>query len=413
MLLPSWIGSAVLLLSVPALGADWARWLGPNRDGKSTEKNLLTTWPPGGPTSVWKAKGLGEGYSSMAIVGDRIYTLGQNGGEQFVVALDAAGGKPIWKTTTSKAYENYRGNGPRSMPQVDGDRLYALDSNGTLVCLEAATGKRIWGLNYVEKFGSTMPKWGFSEHPLIEGDRLVIAPGGKGSGIVALNKATGAVLWQSQDDLAGYSSVLPIDFGGLHIYTVLMGSAAIGVDARDGALLWRYQKVANPVANVATPVYADGFVFYSSDYNTGCALLKLASDGGKVSASEVYFSRDMQNHYTTSIKVGDTLYGFSGNQPAVLTAMDFQTGKVAWKDRSVDKGNCILAEGLLYCQGENGKVGLLAPAPDGYKEISRFEIQASGPSWSPSGSLWTVPAIANGRLYLRDQDNLYAFDIKR
>lgn len=404
------------LLCIPAVAADWPTWLGPNRDGKSTETGLLKSWPEGGPKSVWKVKGLGEGYSSMAVVGNRIYTQGQEGGQQFVLALDAASGKQVWKTPTGKAFSIEQGGGPRGIPVVDGNRLYALASDGTLVCLETETGKRVWGFNYVEKFGSPMPRWAFSESPLVDGDRLVINPGGKGAGIVALNKATGAVIWQAQDDATSYSSVLLLDFGGRHIYTALTASAAIGVDAKDGSLLWRYDKVVNRVANIATPVYADGHVFYSSDYNTGCALLKLTAEGGKVTATEAYFSRDMQNHYTTSIRVGDYVYGFSGNQPGILTAMEFKTGKVAWKDRSVDKGNCIFAENLLYCQGESGKIGLIDPSPAGYKEISRFQFQPAeegGPFWAPSGHMWTVPAIANGRLYIRDQDNLYAYDIKR
>ena len=188
------------------------------------------------------------------------------------------------------------------------------------------------------------------------------------------------------------------------------------MDAKDGSLLWRYEKVANRVANIATPVYADGYVFYSTDYDTGCVLLKLSAEGGKVTATEEYFSRDMQNHYTTSIKVGDHVYGFSGNQPGILVAMDFKTGKVAWKDRSVNKGNCICAENLLYCQGESGAIGLIEPSPAGYKEISRFQFQPAqegGPFWAPTGHMWTVPTIANGRLYIRDQDNLYVYDIKR
>jgi outer membrane protein assembly factor BamB len=399
--------SIVLFLCIPALAADWTTWLGPNRDGKSVETGLLKSWPAGGPKAVWKTTGLGEGFSSMAVVGNRIYTQGQQGAQEFVLALDAATGKQVWKVPTGKAYSEDHGNGPRGIPQVDGNRLYAVSADGTLVCLENETGKRVWGFNYVEKFGSTTPRWAFAESPLIEGDRLIIAPGGKGAGIVALNKMTGAVIWQAQDDLANYSSVLPINFEGHHIYTVLTASAAIGVDAKDGSLLWRYPKAINRVANIATPVYADGHVFYSSNYGTGCALLKLAVEGGKVTATEVYFNKDMENHYTTSIKVGDYLYGFSGNQPGVLVAMEFKTGKVAWKDRSVEKGNCIFAEGLLYCQGENGKIGLIDPSPAGYKEISRFEI--------PRGqyNTWTVPSIANGKLYLREQDNLYAFDIKR
>lgn len=410
------ISFILLLFCMPVCAADWTTWLGPNRDGKSTETGLLTSWPEGGPKLLWKANGLGEGYSTMAVVGNRIYTQGQESDQQYVLALDTAGGKQIWKTPTGKAYGSEQGGGPRGMPTVDGNRLYALASDGTLVCLDTETGKRLWGLNYIEKFGSTQPRWAFSESPLVDGDRLVINPGGKGAGIVALDKATGAVIWQSQDDLGHYSSVLAFDFGGLRIYTVLTASAAIGVDAKDGSLLWRYDKVINRVANIATPVYKDGYIFYSSQYNTGCALLKLTAEGGKVTATEVYFNRDMQNHYTTSILVGDYLFGFSGNQPGILVAMEFMTGKVAWKDRSVEKGNCIFAEKLLYCQGESGKIGLIDPSPAGYKEISRFQFQPAregGPFWAPSGHIWTLPVIANGRLYLRDQDNLYAYDIKR
>ena len=401
---------------MPAIAADWTRWLGPNRDGKSSETGLLKAWPEGGPKSAWKVKGLGEGYSSLAVVGNRLYTQGQDGADQFVVALDAATGKQVWKTPNGKAYGSDQGNGPRSMPQIEGNLLYALASDGSLVCLEVETGKKIWGFNYTEKFGSANPRWGFAEHPLIDGDRLIIAPGGKGAGMVALNKTNGAVLWQTQDDPAHYSSVLPLDFGGLHVYTVMTGSSAIGVDAKDGSLLWSYEKANNRVATIATPVYADGYVFYSSDYGTGCALLQLKAEGGKVTAAEVYFSREMQNHYTTSVKIGETLYGFSGNQPGVLVAMDFKSGKQLWKDRSVSKGNCLVADGLLYCQGEGGTIGLIDPSPAAYKEISRFQlstVRPTGEFWNPTGNMWTYPVIANGRLYVRDQDNLYAYDIKR
>ena len=409
------ISSILFFLCISVFAADWATWLGPNRDGKSTKTGLLTSWPESGPKAFWKAAGIGEGYASMAVVGNRIYTQGQEGDQQFVLALDASNGEQVWRTPTGEAYNSGQGSGPRAMPIIDGDRLYALAADGTLVCLETETGKRVWGFNYIEKFGSREPKWGFSEHPLVDGDRLIINPGGKNAGIVALNKNTGDVIWQSQDDLAGYSSIVAFDFGSTHIYTVLTASAAIGVDANDGSLLWRYDKVSNRTANIATPVYAEGHIFYSSDYDTGCALLKLASEGGKVTATEVYFSRDMQNHYTTSILIGDYLYGFSGNHPGILVAMEFETGRVAWQDRSVDKGNRIFAENLLYCQGENGKIGLIDPSPEGYEEISRFEIKRTQVKmvWVPAGNMWALPAIANGRLYLRDQDNLYAYDIKR
>jgi outer membrane protein assembly factor BamB len=407
----------LLTLGTTLFAADWKTWLGPNRDGKSPETGLLKSWPEAGPKVAWRTAGLGEGYSTMAVVGDRIYTQGQDQNGQFVVSLDATNGKQVWKTPMGGVYRSGQGSGPRGMPQIDGNRLYALGSDGSLVCLETGTGKKVWGLSYIEKFHSTNPQWGFSESPLVDGDRLVINPGGAGAGIVALNKATGDVIWKAQDDLANYSSVLPIDFGGLHIYTVVTASGAVAVDGKDGSLLWRYPKVNGNRINVATPVYADGYVFYSAGYGTGGGLMKLSAEGGKVTATEVYFTREMQNHYTTSVKVGDHLYGFSGNSsPTSLVAMEFMTGKVAWeRNSSAERGNCILADGLLYCQGESGRFALIDPSPSGYKEISQIDFHRNNApmTWVPNGNMWAYPTIANGKLYVRDQDLLIAFDIKR
>ena len=333
---------------------------------------------------------------------------GQQGGQQFVLATDANTGKQLWKTLSGRTFGNDKGNGPRGTPTIDGNRLYALAADGMLLCLDIESGKRIWGFNIGERFGGSVPQWGYSESPLVEGDRVIVTPGGRGAAVVALNKATGELIWKSQDDAAGYSSAFPFDFGGTRGLALLTGRAAIGLDMKSGALLWRYANVANRVANIATPIVSDGYVFVSTDYNTGCALLKLTAEGGSVKASEVYFNRDMQNHYTTSVLVGDYLYGFSGNETGILTAMEFKTGKVAWRDRSVGKGNCIYAEQRLYCLGEEGTVGLIEPTPAAYKEISRFEIKR-GNQWNT----WTPPVIANGKLYLRDQDTLYAYDIKR
>ena len=402
----------VLLISLVfcanASAADWPQWRGPNRDGKSPETGLLASWPKGGPRLAWKAQGLGEGYSPFAVVGSRIYTQGQQGNEQFVLAIDANTGKQLWKTQSGRTFGNDKGNGPRGTPTIDGNRLYALAADGMLLCLDIESGKRVWGFNIGERFGGSVPRWGYSESPLVEGDRVIVTPGGRGAAVVALNKATGDLIWKSQDDGAGYSSAFPFDFGGTRGLALLTGGAAIGLDMKSGALLWRYANVANRVANIATPIVSGGYVFVSTDYNTGCALLKLTAEGGSVKASEVYFNRDMQNHYTTSVLVGDYLYGFSGNETGILTAMEFKTGKVAWRDRSVGKGNCIYAEQRLYCLGEEGTVGLIEPTPAAYKEISRFEIKR-GNQWNT----WTPPVIANGRLYLRDQDTLYAYDIKR
>lgn len=399
-----WITVWALACCVPAFAADWPQWRGPHRDGISPETGLLESWPAGGPRLVWKTQGLGEGYSSFAVAGDRLYTQGQQGNQEFVLAFDTNTGKQLWKVPNGRAYHESRGNGPRGTPTTDGDRLYALAADGTLACLRAATGERVWGLSLIDKFGGHVPTWGISESPLIDGDRVIVTPGGPGASVVALEKLKGDLLWKSQSDPAGYSSPIAFDAGGSRKVVVFTAHGAIALDMKNGDFQWRYDKVANRTANIATPIVHDGYVFLSSDYGTGCALLKLTASTKAVNASEVYFNRDMRNHYTTSVLVGDHLYGFSSG---ILTAMKFLTGEVAWRDRSVGKGNVIYAEGNLYAFGEDGVVGLIRAAPQSYQEKSRFEIRkGSYPTWTP-------PVIANGKLFLRDQDNLYCYDIKR
>jgi len=383
-----------------AWSADWPQWRGANRDGISPETGLLDSWPAGGPPLLWKVQGLGEGYASAAIAGGRLYIQGQQGDQEYVLALDANTGKQLWRSDTGHQFRESRGYGPRGTPTVDGDRLYALAADGMLVCLETATGKRIWGFNIEDRFHGRVLHWGISESPLVDQDRVVVTPGGAGAGVVALEKTTGKVLWMSQSDQAGYSSPVAFDAAGSREIAVFTGEAAIGLDFNSGRLIWRYERVANRTADIATPIVHDGEVFLSSDYGTGCALLKVAANG----ASEVYFNREMRNHYSTSVLVGDYLYGFSSS---ILTAMKFQTGEVAWRDRSVGKGSLIYADRHLYCLGEEGVVGLVEATPAAYREKSRFEIPKGGfPTWSQ-------PVIANGKLYLREQDNLYCYNIKR
>jgi len=393
-----------LLLCALSCAADWPQWRGPNRDGISAETGLLESWPAKGPPLVWKATSLGEGYSSFAIIGDRLYTQGQQGNQEFVLAFDTNTGKQIWSTPGGRAYHEQRGHGPRGTPTIDGTRLYAMAADGTLLCLETATGKRIWGMNVVEKFHGGVPNWGISESPLVEGDRVIVTPGGSDAAVVALQKTTGELIWKSQGDPAGYSSPIAFDAAGSRKVVVFTGDGAIGLDMKTGAFEWRYTKVSNRTANIATPIVKDGHIFLSSDYGTGCALLKLTPSGRSVTASEVYFNRDMKNHYSSSVLVGDYVYGYSSS---VLTAMKFLSGEVAWRDRSVGKGSVAYADRHLYALGEDGVVGLIEATPAGYKEKSRFEISRG------SFPTWTQPVIANGKLYLREQDNLYCYNVKR
>ncbi len=391
-------------LVMPVAAADWPQWRGPQRDGISRETGLLDAWPAGGPRQIWKTEGLGQGYAAFAIAHGRLFTQGQRGDRQFVLALDAATGKKLWETPTGPAFPQDRGDGPRGTPTVDGDRVFAMAGEGTLVSLDAKTGNVFWKMNVVEKFGGQVPHWGISESPLVDGSNLIVTPGGPGAAIVALDKKTGNLVWKSQSDPAGYSSAIAAEVGGIRQIIVFTGQGVVGLRANDGTLLWKYDKVSNRTANIATPIFQNGFVFLSSAYGTGCALLKLTAQGETVKASEVYFSREMQNHYSTSVVVDENAYGFSN---AILTAMNLETGQVAWRDRSVGKGSVTYADGKLYLLSEDGVVGLAEATPAGYKEKSRFQI--------PRGDFptWTPPVISGGRLYLREQDNLYCYDIKK
>ncbi|MBM3809121.1 MAG: polyvinylalcohol dehydrogenase [Acidimicrobiia bacterium] len=384
---------------------DWFQWRGPNRDGISADSGLLQSWPKAGPPQVWRITGVGNGYSSFSTSGGRLYTLGARGGVEYVIALDRATGKQVWETQNGRRYQNDRGDGPRSTPTVDGDRLYVLGGSGDLSCLEAATGRKIWSIHLVSKFRGENPYWGYSESPLILGDRILINAGGRGASIVALSKADGSTLWQQHSDGTGYSSPVVLRTGSLNQVVFFTASRTLAVDPRDGRLLWSYHKAANGTANIATPIVRGTQVFVSSDYGTGAALLDVRAAGNFATASEVYFTRDMRNHHASSVLVGDHLYGFSGS---ILTALRFDTGAMAWRDRSVGKGSLIFADQRLYLYSEDGVAGLAEANPAGYREHGRFSLpQQSGlPTWSH-------PIVTNGLLIVRDQDAVYAYNVKR
>ena len=283
-------------------------------------------------------------------------------------------GKKLWEAANGSEFSNDRGNGPRSTPTIDGNRLYVLGASGDLTCLETAAGKRVWSVNLLSTFGGSNPKWGLSESPLIVGQRVLVNAGGPGASMVALDKQTGKVIWKSESDGAGYSSAVVQQVGGTKQAVFFTATRAVGVDVNDGHLLWGYPRVANRVANIATPIVKDNFVFLSSDYGTGAALLKLDATGSGVTATEVYFTQEMRNHHSSSILVGDHLYGFSS---AILTALRFADGVTAWKDRSVGKGSLAFAEGNLYLFSENGVVGLA--------EATSQRLRREGPLQHPAG----------------------------
>jgi outer membrane protein assembly factor BamB len=405
---PAAVGAAA---APPRVGSDWPQWRGPDRTGVSRETGLLKRWPAEGPRLLWKAGGLGGGPSTPTLARGRIFGMSYRGDDEFVWAIDAAAGKPIWSTRIAAAnYETGRQAhaGSASSPAIDGDRLYTLGESGDLVCLQVADGKLVWQKNLVKEFGGEVPRWGYSESPLVDGDKVIITPGGGEAAIVALNKRTGGVIWKAQvpgGNEAHYSSVIAVDALGQRQYIQFLGGGVVGIAAKDGKLLWRYESPANRTANISTPIYRDQHVFAASGYNTGGGLAKLTTNASGVTATEVYFTRRMQNHHGGMVLVGDHLYGFDGSN---LTCLNWKTGEVAWSDRSVGKGSVAAADGHLYARGERGAVALVEATPKGYVEKGRFEQPER--SREPA---WAHPVIAGGRLYLRDQDILLCYDVKR
>ncbi|OFW12320.1 MAG: hypothetical protein A3F70_18385 [Acidobacteria bacterium RIFCSPLOWO2_12_FULL_67_14] len=395
-------------IAVATLGAqsiDWPQWRGAARSGISTETGLLRQWPASGPPRVWSASSLGGGYGSLSVSGDRIFVQGLRSGQSIVSVLSRADGRGLWSKAIGPAGGGGgQGPGPRGTPTVDGDRVYVLTEGGDLACLRAADGTSIWQRNILREFSGRNISWDISESPLVDGNHVIVTPGGRGAGIVALDKMTGRTVWVSKElsDEAGYASAIVADVGGVRTIMTLTGEAAVGVRATDGKLMWRYTPVANRTANITTPVYQDNKVFYSSAYGTGGALLALQAEGGEVRAKEVYFTRDLQNHHGGVVVVNGYLYGFSNS---ILTCLEFATGKMMWRHRSVGKGSIAYADGHLYVLGEDNVMGLVEAAPSAYVEKGRFTIPDQG--W-PS---WAHPVVSGGRLYLRNQGILTAYDI--
>ena len=384
---------------------DWPQWRGPDRTGVSRESALLREWPSSGPALQWSASNLGAGYGSVAVSGDRMFVQGTRAGRSIVVTLNRADGKELWSKALGPEGDNDRGPGPRGTPTVDGDRVYVLSENGDLACLLARDGTSVWQRNILEDFGARNIPWLLSESPLVDGNQLIVTPGGRNAGMVALDKMTGKTIWTSKElsDQAGYASPVVASVQGVRTIMTLTAQAGVGVRASDGKLMWRYRPVANSTANITTPVFSDNKVFYTSAYGTGGALLGLRAEAGEVRAQEIYFTRDMENHHGQVVLVNGYLYGYNNS---ILTCLEFATGKRIWRDRSVGKGSVTYADGHLYILSENNVVGLVEATPAGYREKGRFTIRDQ--RW-PS---WANPVVSGGRLYIRNQGTLASYDVR-
>jgi outer membrane protein assembly factor BamB len=397
----------------------WPQWRGPNRDGISPDKGLLKQWPKEGPPLAWKAEGLGAGFAGISIAEGRIYSMGDIDGKQCVFALDSDDGSMLWKTPIGGPWDPGGYSGPRCTPAYDNGLLYAVGTSGDLVCVQASDGKEVWRKSFPKDFGGKMHSmWGFSESPLVDGDRVICTPGGPDAALAALDKKTGSVIWQTKipnlgdkgKDGAAYASVVISNGAGVKQYVQFIGRGVVGVAADDGRFLWGYNKIANGVANIPTPLVQDDYIFCSSGYGTGAALLKLNSASGGVEAEEVYFldAKKLQNHHGGMVMVGDYVYCGHGHKMGAPTCLEWKTGDIKWrKERGPGEASAAVgyADGNLYFRYENGLVALIGATPEAYELKGTFKIPGVD---KPS---WPHPVIVGGKLYLREQNRLYCYNV--
>ena len=405
------IGACALLCNITVRGADWPQFRGPNRDDISQETGLLKQWPAGGPQLAWKTMGLGGGFSGVSVVAGRVYTMGEDAENSYVRALDEATGKVLWSAKVGAVGGGNGRPGPRCTPAVAGDRIVALGQFGDLVCLEAGNGKEVWRTNLNTNLGGVMMSgWGNSESPLVDGDRVICTPGGVQGTLAALGLKTGKVIWRSAEwtDKAAYSSIVPATIDGVPQYIQLTDQNVGGVNSADGKLLWKAARVGR-TAVIPTPILAGNLVYVASGYNAGSNLFRIESAGGKFTAQQVYASKEMVNHHGGVVKIGDYAFGYSDK--GGWSWQNFSTGELVLSEqKALGKGSVTCADGLLYLRFETGAgtVVLLDPSPKGWTEKGRFEQ----PDRSKLNS-WPHPVVANGKLFLRDQDVLLAYDVKQ
>ncbi len=382
-----------------ANGVDWPGWQGPNRDAKSSETGLLKEWPTNGPALVWKATDIGKGYSTVAVVKDTVYTTGDVGDDLTIFAFDNKG-TPKWKKPQGPAW---KGDRPfaRSTPVVDDGKLYLVGAGGLVTCHDVAEGKEIWKRE-MKEFGGASPRWGYAESPLILNNMVIVTPGGK-TALVALDKATGKEIWVSDCNAnAGYSSAIAIKEKDSTIIAQGTGSGLIVVDAKDGKKIWSNNFAENNTANCPTPAYSDGCLFWAVGYGKGGICVKAEYKDGKWNFTEAWKTADMVCHHGGYIIEKGFIYGNNGGGWACV---ELKSGQTKWKEKGVGKGSIAFADGMLYLFGENGgQAGLAAANPEAFKMAGNFQVAGAGTSWAH-------PVIANGKLYLRYDTNLYCFDV--
>jgi outer membrane protein assembly factor BamB len=418
--------AAGLLFACTALAADWPTFRGPNRDGVSKETGLLQEWPKNGPPTIWTAKNLGLGFGAPVIAEGKIFGLGTRGGKEGMWALRESDGSELWFTPFADPRPPIRqNNGPSGSPTHSSGKVYATSTDGTLVCLNAADGKEIWQASYAKDFGRPAQGWGFTESPLVDGDKVIVAPGSAKATVLALHKESGKVIWTTETKdgaggAAGYSSAVKATLGDIPMYIVLLGQSGglIGVHSDTGKLLWQYTAAAlGGVAQIPMPVVKGDLVWFSTSYSGGSALLQLIPEGmDKVTVKELKtYRRELMNHHGGMVLVGDHIYFGSGHNQGDPVCVELKTGEKTWgpeKSPAGGKGSAavLYADNRLYFRYQNGVMVLIEANPEELKVVSSFKLPEPNEKSHPQS--WPHPVIANGKLYLRDQKVMYCYDIK-
>jgi len=392
------------------IAGDWPRWRGANHDDISTENGLLQTWPSGGPKRLWLSKDIGIGYSTPAVAKGKLFILGTKNEKEHLFAKAVETGETLWAIPLNSVFSNNWGNGPRGAATVDGGEVYALGAKGGLVCANAADGKILWKVDLVDDLGGKAPYWGYSESVLVDGDLVICTPGGGEGTLAALDKNTGKVQWRSGDwkDGAQYSSPVPATINGRRQIVQLTQKTLAGVSALNGKVLWK-----NPwpgrTAVIPTPIIQGNQIYISSGYGVGCRKITLGNDD---SVREDYSNRNMKNHHGGVLLKGGHLYGYSDGRG--WTCQNLKTGELVWDSKKLGKGCIFYADNRLYCMEEgSGTVVLASADTKGWKEHGRFKLEPQTQLRKPAGRIWTHPVVSNGVLYLRDQELLFAFDVKK
>lgn len=406
---------AASLLSSPLLGSDWSAWRGPNYDGKSLEKDLITEWGPDGPSLIRETGGLGEGFSNLCFFGDRISTMGDFDDKAFLVVLDRKTAKVLWKKELGEGGPINGYVGTKSTPICDGTLIYALTQFGVLCAIDCQSQQIVWKKNYKDDFGGSMMMyngrldWGRSETPLLDGDRLICTPGGKDGVLVALNKMTGDLIWRSSDlpDAASYASPTPVVIDGVKQYLIMSAEHVAGFDPENGSLLWKFP-FPYRLVHCTDPIYSRGIVFATSEDRIGSLGYSIRKKGSRFVVKKEYDLSRIRNTHHGLIEVNGVVYTTSSD--GSFYCIDVQTGKILWEKRRMGGAMSLgFAAGNLLLRNENnGEIILLEANSEKCVEKGRFKQKNRSDK-----KAWTYPLVVDGKLFIRDQDTLFQYNMKK